>query len=218
MNDWFAMQRCKQQLAECSCHCHVSRCCVDDDFANITSWCKILATVRICSRATLYEQSYSVIGIHAKCKSAWACVERFFQLNFDKILGFQHGFSESFSKKFRFSRDSAKFFAVSRDSAKVSAKIIIQQGFSEIFCCQREFSRFIRGESKIGDKSVKYKLYCFCYWPGSYFNQYDSRPWRPVAKDGEGCFWNQRFSAVFRFYRTFQGYSICSWPLRKVRI
>ena len=87
---------------------------------------------------------------------------------------------------------SAKLRQNTRLSARLQRKFLqkipIQQGFSEIFCCQREFSRFILGESTIGDKSVKHKLFCFCYWPGSYFNQYDSRPWRPVAKDGEGCF------------------------------
>ncbi len=130
------------------------------------------------SRATRKVIPSSEFTQMKQCESVKrACFDCFMQLNFDKILQFQHGFSKSFSKKFRFSRDSAKYFAVSRNSAKVSAKKNFQLGCSKIFCCQQEFSRFILGESTIGDKRVKWKLFYFYYWQGQPFSGFTGPSW-----------------------------------------
>ena len=130
---------CRMQLP-LSC----PRCCVDDNFANrsITSWCNILATVRMCSiateRAKLFRH-WNTRQMQERESVRRAIYSAKLRQNTRLSARLQQKVS---AKNFRFSRDSAKYFADSRDSTKVSAKRIIQQGFSEIFCCQREFSIF----------------------------------------------------------------------------
>ncbi len=171
---------------------------------SITSWCNNLATVRTYSRASI--QTYCRASVQTYCRALSKVIPSLeFMPNAGARVRAKGLFRPIHSAKLR---QNTRFSA--RLQQKFQQKIPIQQGFSEIFCCQqgssKSFSKknysagiqqnillsarvqqIYHEESTIGDKSVKYKLFCFCYWPGSYLNQYDSRPWRPVAKGGEGC-------------------------------
>ena len=106
---------CRMQLP-LSC----PRCCVDDDFATrfIASWCKILATVRMCSRATV---------VRAKLFRHWNTRQMQERVSVRRAI---------FSAKLR---QNTRLSA--RLQRKFQQKIPIQQGFSEIFCCQQGFSK-----------------------------------------------------------------------------